>query len=292
MSLRAIVRALGGDLYDGGRRANIPAPGHSARDRSVSLLWVNGRVIVHSFGAADWRDVRDYLWGERLLDPRTVETAPPTPRPRQAQRLAVARQLWLGAGPISGGLGERHLRLRTIGRPLPDALRLHPRLPIAVYRDAGAVRPALVARIDDPAGALTAVEVTYLDGTGRRTTALRLSRKTVGLVPPGSAVRLDEAATEMVVAEGVVTALSASERFSLPAWALLSARNLAAWAPPPAVREILIAGDRGRPGERAAAALYGRLRRLGLASRVVLPPEPFGDWNEAAADAESQGEGG
>ena len=38
MSLRAIVEAVGGDLYEGGRRANIPAPGHSAEDRSVSLL--------------------------------------------------------------------------------------------------------------------------------------------------------------------------------------------------------------------------------------------------------------
>ena len=38
MSLRTIVQALGGELYDGGRRANIPAPGHSAADRSVSLL--------------------------------------------------------------------------------------------------------------------------------------------------------------------------------------------------------------------------------------------------------------
>jgi len=38
MSLREIVRVLGGDLYDGGRRANVPAPKHSRADRSVSLL--------------------------------------------------------------------------------------------------------------------------------------------------------------------------------------------------------------------------------------------------------------
>ena len=50
MSLRPIVQALGGDLYDRGLRANIPAPGHSAADRSVSLLLREGRVIVHTFG--------------------------------------------------------------------------------------------------------------------------------------------------------------------------------------------------------------------------------------------------
>ena len=292
MSLRAIVRALGGDLYDGGRRANIPAPGHSAQDRSVSLLWENGRVIIHSFGAADWRAVRDDLRARHLIDPRAVDAAPALARPSLEQRLAIARRLWRRAGPISGTLGERHLRLRGIGRPLTEALRFHPSLPIAVYRDGRAAGPALVARIDDPGGALTAVEVTYLDRTGRRTTALRLSRKTVGVVPPGSAVRLDEAAASMVVAEGMATALSASERFGRPTWALLSARNLAAWSPPPEVRDVLIAGDPGRPGERAAAALGDRLIRLAVASLAAFPRPPYGDWNEAAAELESEGEGG
>ena len=59
MTLHAIVAALGGDLYQGGLRANVPAPGHSADDRSVSLLHADGRVIIHGFGAADWREVRD-----------------------------------------------------------------------------------------------------------------------------------------------------------------------------------------------------------------------------------------
>ena len=66
MSLRPIVQALGGDLYDRGQRANIPAPGHSAADRSVSLLLKDGRIIVHTFGDGDWRAVLDHLRGEGL----------------------------------------------------------------------------------------------------------------------------------------------------------------------------------------------------------------------------------
>lgn len=36
--LMALTRDLGGDLLAGSRRALIPAPGHSAADRSVPLL--------------------------------------------------------------------------------------------------------------------------------------------------------------------------------------------------------------------------------------------------------------
>jgi hypothetical protein len=293
MSLQTIVRALGGDLYDGGRRASIPAPGHSRGDRSVSLLWWNGRLIVHSFGEADWREVRDHLRAQGLIGPTEATLAEPAPhsRPAPEPRVEIASRLWREARPIEGTLAERHLRLRHVHRPLTDVLRFHPGVPLAVYAGGRAAKPALVAAITEPSSRLTAVEITYLEPSGRRAQTLRLSRKTIGLVPRGSAVRLDAAAPTLVVAEGVATALSAAQQLQAPVWALLSAGNLAAWSPPPGVRAVLIAGDRGRPGERAAAALRARLQGLGVVSRLLLPPSPFGDWNEAAV-AKGQGQDG
>ena len=36
--LKTIVRRIGaGDIYNGGRAATVPGPGHSSRDRSLSL---------------------------------------------------------------------------------------------------------------------------------------------------------------------------------------------------------------------------------------------------------------
>jgi hypothetical protein len=84
----------------------------------------------------------------------------------------------------------------------------------------------------------------------------------------------------MLVGEGVFTTLSASERFGLPGWALMSTRNLRVWAPPEGVRSVLIAADRGKDGEASADRLQQRLCEAGVAASVALPPEPWGDWNE------------
>ncbi|MGH6964691.1 MAG: DUF7146 domain-containing protein [Phenylobacterium sp.] len=287
MTLARIVRELGGDLYAGGRRANVPAPGHSPADRSVSLLLDGDRVVAHGFGGADWRAVMDDLRGRGLVDDagRLVGGSGASGRSplvrSGAARRAAAAALWAQAGPIDGTLAGRHARRRGIGRALSPDLRNHSAVPAAVYDDRGPYRPALLAAVRDVAGDVCAVEITYLAAGGDRA-RLGLARKTVGVLPAGSAVRLDAPAATLLVAEGVFSALSASERFGLPAWALLSTSNLRRWLAPPQVRRVLIAADRGPDGERSARRLAQRLAAVGLQVAVRWPPAPFGDWNEAA----------
>lgn len=299
-SLAPIVRALGGDLYAGGRRANVPGPGHSPADRSVSLALSGRRVLVHCFAGDDWRAVLDDLRRRGLVDAQGRllggDGAPPVDapsiedRPGPRARTTAALRLWAQSRPAPATLAERHLRRRGVRSEPGRELRFHPSVPAAVYAGRGPRRPALLAAIRAPAGELVGVEVTYLAPNGDRA-RLAVPRKTIGLCPAGAAVRLAPAARRLLVAEGVVTALSAGELFGLPAWALLSVRNLARWAPPGGVEAVLIAADRGRPGESAAAALRGRLLARGLACAVVLPPAPFGDWNEAQAAGWEPGEG-
>lgn len=292
MSLRPIVQALGGDLYDRGLRANIPAPGHSAADRSVSLLLREGRVIVHTFGDGDWKDVLDYLRGEGLVDAHNAPTSLSQSRRAKAagvatglERRQATLRIWEAGRPLGGTLSARHCAQRSVSRPLPgpDVLRHGGQTPISAYTETRHHRPALLAAISDRDGAFTAVEVTYLAPNARRAFDLRLSRKTVGPAPANCAVRIDAAAPQMLVGEGFFTTLSASARFGLPAWALMSTRNLRHWRPPPGVREVLIAADRGVDGEASAEQLRAGLAAAGLKVRVALPPEGFGDWNEAEA---------
>lgn len=295
MTLHPLVAALGGELYAGGCRANVPAPGHSAADRSVSLMLNEGRVIIHGFGGADWRAVRDDLRRRGFIDDAGRLTGrgsagPSAPRPDRRVRLETAAELWRGGVTLHDATpSARHLRRRAVEAGA-QALNLlhHPNAPVSVYRRAGRACPALMARVSDSADQLTAIELTYLDASGRLASGLALRRKTVGLVPPGAAVRLARAAEAMLVGEGVVTTLSAMQRFRLPGWALMAAHNLAAWTPPPGVRQVLIAADRGEVGQDAADRLHRRLLRMGVDGVVVWPAAPFGDWNEVEVEAALQ----
>ncbi|TAL32837.1 MAG: virulence-associated protein E [Phenylobacterium sp.] len=293
-SLLPLARAFGGDVYAGGRRALLPAPGHSAADRSVSLWLRAGRVVVHSFGAGDWREVLDDLRARGWIDAENrlrdgggvagragrddaVEAT-------RAERVAAARRLWDGGGPLaSGAAAAIYLARRGVDAGLADAgaLRAHAAAPAAVYRGFGPHRPALLAAVRTDLGKLTAVEVTYLDSEGRRSKSARPPRKVVGVLPAGCAVRLARVGEAMVVGEGVPTTLSAMRRFGLPGWALLSTSNLRRWIAPAGVRRVVVAGDRGTDGERSAAMLVARLRAAGCGAELALPPEGFGDWNDA-----------
>lgn len=281
--LAAIVRAIGGDLYADGDRANVPGPGHSAADRSVSLMLRDGRVIAHSFAGDEWRAVLADLVERGLIDRdgrlTDAGVASATTSPTARERRAIARGLWAEGRPIAGTVSETHLRRRGVASASP-ALRHHPGVPAAVYAARGFRRPALLAAITAPAGELTGVEVSYLAPNGERA-RVTLARKTIGVRAPGAAVRLDPPAARMLVGEGVATCLSAAARFGLPAWALLSTGNLRAWRPPRGVRFVVIAADRGRDGERSALVLAAALRTLGVPGAIRWPPAPFGDWNEA-----------
>lgn len=278
--LERIVRACGGELYAGGRRALIPGPGHSRQDRSVSLYETDdGRVLVHCFSPRDdWRAVAAWLKThglERSERPPASDGAPTPPRPEGLDR---ARTIWSEARPVEGTYAERYLALRAIPPTfrMSAALRFHPGV---TSLDDHRRRPALVAAIADAAGALQGVQVTLLSPTGAGKAAIATPRRVIGAMR-GGAVKLMPAGPDLVLAEGVETALSAAAVFGVSAWAALSASNLAAFTPPDVVERLIIAADRDAPGLDAAETLAARLAdRLEVSIRS---PDYFEDWNAAA----------
>jgi putative DNA primase/helicase len=292
MSLADIVKTLGGELCGhGGRRALIPGPGHSPDDRSVSLMVdPSGRLVVQSFGRSAWYEVLDALRERHFIDDNNYlcgsgQQADYTVADRtDVQKVAVARRLWARGRPAAGTLSERYIRGRAINRPLPsdEVVRHLAATPVRAYDDEAPYHPAMLACVRNLAGEVTAVEITYLDRFGSRHPRLKTPRKIIGVIPEGAAVRIDAADEEMAVAEGFFSALSASERFGRPAWALLSTSRMRVWTPPAGTRSVLIAADNGRAGAWAAGQLTVSLQRGGVEAFTRFPAPRFDDFNSEA----------
>ena len=106
----------------------------------------------------------------------------------------------------------------------------------------------------------------------------------MGLGPTkGNAARLCWApGPQLAVAEGVEDALAAAELTGLPAWAALSAGNMAELVLPDRFREVLILADRDANGvgQENAHKLAARLRAEGRHAEVRRPVRAK-DANEA-----------
>lgn len=211
------------------------------------------------------------------------------------------------AGPIAElYLYSRGIRVRP--KPLPEALRGHEGLiwseaidgpparlepPWRAWRAndgqwyRGIIKPAMIAAITDDTGQMTAIQRTWveekwiLDGgipPPKGTRIPEFSKKTFGRMGTG-AVRLADPGPVLGLSEGVESALSAAEMWSLPVWATCGAQRLGSIQLPECVDEVILFADNGAAGEAAAAKAEAGYRRRGYRVEVCLP-ESGGDWNE------------
>jgi hypothetical protein len=175
MSLRHIVDALGGDLYDGGRRASVPGPNHSAGDRSVSLLLQGGRVVVNTFGRTVWTEVLDDLRERGLIDRDNapidgpgvrVVGRPSAPAPSDRKRLPGQRR---AVGPGAGVRDDASQLPERSAQRGPSALRSGAELGSEGFREGHPSRRGqaqdLIHRLRRPQGRQISLKPRSLAGT-------------------------------------------------------------------------------------------------------------------------------
>ncbi|WP_135213201.1 DUF7146 domain-containing protein [Vitreimonas flagellata] len=283
--LRAIVARFGGVVLDGGASALIPGPGHSAKDRSVSLRETeDGRILIHCFSPRDdWREVRDALVAEGLLEaePRAkLETRPSrlvALQPVREDKRARAARWWREARPIAGTVAERYLRTRGVDDGGGDRAVFRYHASMSSLEDTQR-RPALLAAIQGNDRELCGVQVTLLSTHGAGKANLATPRRVIGQLM-GGAVRIDQVASTLAVGEGVETMLAARAYLAAPVWALLSAENLARFDPPEEVETLIIAHDNDDAGLHALERLSRRLSpRMAIVPQP--PPSSFNDWSD------------
>lgn len=285
-----ICKMLGGWFRGGHGMCRCPAHQDSSPSLHVTETR-SGTVLLKCFAGCDqWsviRALRDLdLWPDRAErgDPavphayvdRTEHDA--ERQADEARRRDLARKIWHEAHPIRGSVAESYLRARGITLRLPPTLRFAPSLH---HRPSGRSYPALVAAMQDAHGQVVAIQRTWLspDGTGKapvgKAAKLTLARM------HDAAIRLGRTGALLGIAEGVETALSAMQIFSLPTWAMTGAGRLGAAVLPEGVRRVAVLADNGQVGLREAEkAAQHYADAYGVETFIEAPPDGFGDWND------------
>lgn len=205
----------------------------------------------------------------------------------EGQQKESRRRLWASGvsiradNPASRYIGSRGLYLPQN----PDSLRYVERCPVP-REHGGGFAPAMIALVMPGGGGYANIHRTFLrpDGSGKADMAEPRAMMP-GRIADGSAIRLANVNGERLgIAEGIETALAASQRFNVPTWAAINSTILMKWQPPAGVKEVVIFGDNDRlhGGQMAAETLAHRLAVKGFAVDVRIPAEVGKDWADAA----------
>jgi putative DNA primase/helicase len=203
-----------------------------------------------------------------------------TGRLSRDEKIRQALIVWNGATPAINTPADRYLSHRGLDQ-LATSPALRWRLDVPHPNPEVRVRiPAMVALVVDVYGAPTAIQRTYLSRSGEKADVdpVRAAKGPLW----GGAVRLHDFIDGglLVVGEGIESSASAGRLMDLPAWAAVSAGNLAkGLLLPLAVKQIIIAADPDEQGEQAARLAALRWSREGRAVRIARP-NGDGDFND------------
>jgi hypothetical protein len=285
---RIMARALGGDVV-GTNAVLVPGPGHSTRDRSLSIR-IDPRApagfIVYSHSPAnDPIECRDFVrqkLGIAPWAPGQRETSRPIPMTvvdnddDAEQRRNWALQLWRDARNPRGTAVERYLGSR--GLDLADdvageVIRFHPKLKYQNDTVHGMISLLRDIHTDEPCG----IHRTFFDAN-----AHKIDRKMLGRAK-GAAIKLDADDTVtlgLCIGEGVETCIAGRLAGLRPVWALGSAGAIAAFPVLSGIDALTIFAE---TDDANASAVKMCARRWLLDGREVSAAEPNvgGDLNDA-----------
>ena len=174
-----------------------------------------------------------------------------------------------GTDPVSKYLRGRGLLMATVDvRFCPDCYE----------SETKSKMPAMVAKVRNAQGRPVSIHRTYLNGTGKA--PIKSPKKMMPRTEPlaGAAIRLFKTDDTVGVAEGIETAMAATQLFGTPTWATISSTLMESFEPPDDIRRVIVFGDCDANFTGQAAA-YKLAKRLYLKDHVVDVKIPDrGDW--------------
>jgi hypothetical protein len=279
-----IAHLLGGKPEGVGFLCPCPVPTHGKRrgDLRPSLGVSDGREgpLFHCFAGCRPRDIFRALNNlapelETVAEKRAA--LPRSPKPNRTTS-ELARKLWRSALPVPGTPAETYLRSRGFVLPPPATIRF-----LRSYRyDRDRRFPCLIAAVQAPSRNLAAVQLTFLDPSGRSKANVPSPRRVIGPLGEGL-LRTAPAASHIGLAEGFETAWGASLLHDgMPVWATLGAERFSIVTLPPTVSRVTIFADHDAAGLAGALSFFGKHGELDVS--IAWPHEVGGDFAQMWCD--------
>lgn len=266
----------------------ICGPGNNSHRFRMDDQDGSGSFICTQCGAGQGFTLLMLKFGWTFIDAvkevgKVVNTVEFTPAPKEqyeTKKREFMNKIWKDSGPLTGGdFVTKYLRSRGIVIS-PDISQVH--LNASCYEaETKTSMSAMVCMVRDRDGKPTGLHRTYL--TDKATKAeLKNARKSIGKTANG-AIRLMPVTDTVGVAEGIETAMSATQLFDIPTWAVISAGGMESFMPPEGVRKVVIFSDNDASftGQKSA---YFLANKLYLKDYIVddpqIPDIRGEDWND------------
>lgn len=277
-----VARQAGVKLVRAGRELKGCCPFHPDKSPSFTVYADDRRF--QCFGCGAEGDVLDFVqraYGVRLpaaidmLDGgalRELEQQRVVATPR-ADWSKAARSIWSEAVPIAGTPAEAYLRSRGITMELPHTLRFA-RLR---YPQEQGRRPALIASVCAPDGALTGIQRTFLTDDGRKADVPEV-KLSLGRVA-GGAIQLGPPVPSLVVCEGLEDGLTLAQALGRSVWVSAGTSMLPRMELAEITRAVVIGADGDDAGEAAAKKAAHAFAAVDRKVRIMRPAAGFKDFN-------------
>jgi hypothetical protein len=307
LDARNLARLLGGEA-SGSNCVSAPGPGHSPKDRSLSVRLdpsAPDGFLIYSHAGDPWKVCRDHVrrrlglpdWQPGDEQRRTIPsskieqwdlaavTQEANEGPRHWSeddliRIARARAIWHEGRDPRGTLAETYLR-RHRKLDLPDdlagnVLRFHPACP---WRDENIGKtvyiPALIApfrNIDDDT--ITGIQRVRLNADGSK-----YDRMMLGIVKR-AAIKLDPLGEHIHIGEGLETSMAGRQLGIAPAWAVGSTGGISFFPLIDGVKCVTIFAEAGEASANAIRLCGKRWRKAGRRVRAARPQNGATDMND------------
>ena len=280
---RTIVESLGGKWASSGGMCRCPA--HNDSSPSLSVRLGDTSLLFHCFAGCETADVmRELRRGGQVGIAGVLQSDAATPTGRSNLQGVVDR-LWAESRPLGRSIAAKYLEGRSLVSHSAQ-LRFHARVQLG-RASVATWHPALLAAVRGDIG-LVAIHRTFLDPATGEKAGFDNPKRLLG-TPGTGAVRLGTATRTLGLAEGIETALAASQLHGFPVWAVLGNERFGMTAIPRHVERLVILADNDAGGKRAAALALAGHEHSDRTLEVLWPPAGHNDWADVLAARGGEG---